>query len=298
MIRKVLILGHTGFIGSRLETFFRTREPGLDLVGRSTAAVDLRNWEDVKSLAALCDLDTAVLMCAAIKRQCRDDLQAFSDNLQMTMNVCRMLQDRPVGRFVFFSSTAVYGEDVHNPRITEQTPVHPRSYYGMVKYASEYLFRKALEAHDKACRALLVLRPPLIYGPRDRGRTYGPSGFIMAALKGEPILLWGDGTERRDFVFIDDLLELVYRLTFGISDGILNIASGQSYTFREVTEIVFRLAGGEVPVTSRPRTKTKADHGFCTTALIRLVPGFSFTPLEEGIRRTVEAERQMLLAAR
>ena len=289
-IRRVIILGHTGFLGRHLEAHFRTHTSGMDIVGRASASVDLTKLDEVRSLADLFDPETAVLMCSAIKRQVRDDLDTFSYNLRMAANVCTVLQDHPVGRFVFFSSAAVYGEDIHNTAITEETPVCPRSYYGLVKYTSECLFRQVLEGQERS--SLLIVRPVVVYGPHDHGETYGPSRFIRAALRRQPIQLWGDGTERRDFVFIDDLLEATFRLTFSASEGVVNVVNGTSASFRELIELISRLVGYALDVTSRPRTKARVDHGFDNTRLTRLCGGWSLTDLEAGIRRTLDAEAQ------
>lgn len=285
-LRRVVILGNTGFIGARLEAVFHDRSPHLDVQGRSTASVNLTRPDEVASLADLFDLETAVVMCAAITRHVSDSLEAFWRNVSMVSNLCALLRERAVARFVFLSSAAVYGEDVHNTSITEQTPVHPTSYYGIAKYSSECLLRKAVEGGPRG--SLLILRPPLIYGPGDRGAPYGPSGFVKAALRGEPIVLWGDGHERREFIFIDDLVGLTHRLTFDDYAGVLNVVSGQSYSFVDVLAAIARLVPLDVAVTARPRTKRKVDHGFCNAALTAEVPDLVFTNLSEGIRRTIE----------
>jgi UDP-glucose 4-epimerase len=197
---------------------------------------------------------------------------------------------RPTKRVVFFSSAAVYGEDVHHPSITETTPVQPTSYYGLAKFTTERLLWKAVGrcAHQP----LLILRPPLIYGPADPAGTYGPSGFVRAALRRDPVTLWGDGTEQREFLFIDDAVELVGRLMEQAFSGVVNLAAGCSVTFKEALEAVERLNGWPLQVTSRPRTKARVDNRFDNRVLRALVPGFTFTPLDEGIRRAWEAERR------
>ena len=288
--RRVVILGHTGFIGTRLEQTVRLRWPGLEVVGCSLPAVDLTKAEDARSLAHLLDDETAVVMCATIKRQFGDTQEAFIKNVTMVMHLCDVLRERVVGRLVFFSSAAVYGEDVHNSRITEETPVEPTSYYGMAKYISERLLWKTLGQREG--QPVLILRPPLIYGSGDQAGTYGPSGFIRAALQREPVVFWGDGTEQREFLFLDDAVELVCRLMVHEWSGVVNLASGRSDTFKGALEAVCRLSGVTLPVTSRPRTKAKVDNGFDNSRLKGLLPDFSFTGLEEGIRMTLEAESQ------
>ena len=291
-IRRVLILGHTGFIGGHLVRYFRKHSPEIELVGRSTSSLDLTKEEEALTLADLIDLKTAVVMCAAIKRQFGDNLDAFSQNLKMVMNLCRLLQNHPVGHLVYFSSAAVYGEETHNTKITEETPVHPTSYYGIAKYTSECLLCKMIDDQEQS--SLLILRPPLVYGPGDRGGTYGPSGFVKAAIRRDKITLWGDGSEQREFILVEDLTKIVHRLIFHEYGGMVNVVSGKSYTFKDALDIVSRLVPFKLQIGSRPRTKRKVDNGFCNEALVELLPGISFTSLEEGIKRTFDVEYQTI----
>lgn len=287
-IRRVVILGHTGFIGGHLLKHFRSQSPEIEIVGFSAPSLDLTKTEEVAGLTDFFDLETAVIMCSGIKKQLGDNLEIFLQNLTMTANLCHLLQDRPVRRFVYFSSAAVYGEDIHNTNITEETPINPTSFYGTAKYASERLLQKVIRSHKGT--SLLILRPPLVYGPGDRSRGYGPSGFVWAALNREKILLWGDGSEQREFIFVEDLVKAVHGLTLHNYSGVVNVASGKSYSFKDVLRIISRLSPFELQVSSRPRTKEKVDCGFSNGLLVELLPGICFTSLEEGIKRTFEAE--------
>ena len=82
-------------------------------------------------------------MCSGIKKQYGDSLEIFEQNLKMVMNVCKHLLSNNVLRFVFVSSAEVYGEDLNDLSITEETQVAPTSYYGMAKYASELIIKKS-----------------------------------------------------------------------------------------------------------------------------------------------------------
>lgn len=86
-IRRVVVLGHSGFIGSHLERFFRNYSPEVEFVGRSFSPFDLTKEDDAASLTELFDLNTAVIMCSAIKKQLGDNLNVFSQNLEMAMNI-------------------------------------------------------------------------------------------------------------------------------------------------------------------------------------------------------------------
>lgn len=288
-VKRILILGHNGFIGGNLYDFFKTHCPTVELVGQSYPEFDLTRAEDVERVSVQLDPNTAMIVCAAIKKQLGDNLETFSSNLQITLNLCRMLAQHHVRRVIYFSSAAVYGEDAHNTRITEETPPQPTSHYGLGKFASEFLFRKAIGQSRPS--SLLIVRPALIYGPGDQG-GYGPTGFIKSALAQEPIVLWGDGLERREFIYVGDAVKIVHALTFQDYDGVLNLVSGRSYTFKDAAEAVHRLLPLAHPPISRPRSKDKVDHGFDNSRLRELLPGFRFTDLFEGVCLTLEANRR------
>ncbi|MCX6992223.1 MAG: NAD(P)-dependent oxidoreductase [Kiritimatiellaeota bacterium] len=289
-IHRVLILGHNGFIGSALCNYFRKQSPELELIGRSFPEIDLTRPQDAVALATLLRPDTAVIMCSAIKRQFGDTLDVFSQNLAMVMNLARVLQDQVVARLIYFSSAAVYGEDVHNIAITEETAVAPTSYYGIAKFTSECILKKVLAMRNNP--ELVIIRPPLVYGPGDVGNTYGPSGFIHAALHGEPITLWGDGSELREFLFLPDLLAIVHKLTFCPFHGVLDIASGQSYSFRTILDQIAALAPALLDIRSRSRTKSKVDNAFDNILLRRVFPDFAFTELNDGLKMTMQTEQK------
>jgi UDP-glucose 4-epimerase len=279
-LRRIVLLGNSGFIGSHLETGFRRRYPNLELVVFSIANLDLTQPQAAGRLAELFDQRTAVVMTAGVKRQWGDTLDAFSQNVSMAVNLARVLQLHPVRRFVFFSSAAVYGEENHDEQITEDSLVWPTSYYGAAKFASECVLRKLLPA------GFVALRPPLIYGPGDTSKSYGPAGFAHAAIHHEPIVLWGEGDEKREFIFVLDVVELVARLVLHDFTGVLNIATGQPSTFRQAADIVCRCV--PTTITSRPRSRTKVDHGFHNHRLASLFPDFKFHSVEDGIRKTIE----------
>jgi UDP-glucose 4-epimerase len=280
---QIVLLGHTGYIGKRLAISFRKAAPDVPVVGRSVTELDLTSTDAPAALERLFDSNAALVICAAIKKQLGDTLDVLAQNLAITTSVCRALAATPVKRVVFFSSAAVYGEDVQHGTITESTPVQPTSFYGIGKFTAERMLAKATSPH--AATSLLMLRPALVYGPDEPGYYYGPSGFLQKARAGAPITLWGDGTELREFLFIDDVVELTTRLLFSAATGVLNVVSGASYTYAAALDAIERMTGKRPATDSRARTKDKVDHRFDASALMRTCPGFLFTPMEEGLRR-------------
>lgn len=292
---RVVILGHTGYIGSHLARRFAERSPDLAVVGRSLPRIDLTTDEGADALRGMLGPGTLLLVCAAIKKQLGDTRDTLRKNLAIVMNLCRVLEEHPIERCVYFSSAAVYGEDIGNTNITEATPVCPTSFYGIGKFTSERLLAKVFATRPDS---LLLLRPALVYGPNEARVFYGPSGFLAAAQDRKPITLWGDGTERREFVFIDDVSAVVHALAVGDASGVVNVVTGRSRTFVDALGIVSTLVGATPDVTSRPRSKAQVDHGFDNSRLRRLLPEFAFTSLEEGLRRTFDTARASSGASR
>ncbi len=135
------------------------------------------------------------------------------------------------------------------------------------------------------------------FGPGDRGETYGPSGFVRAAIRGAKITLWGDGTELREFIFIEDLVRIVGELIHHDASDVVNIASGARHTFREALDIALALAPHRLEVGSHPRTKSSVDNAFCNQRLLELLPQFAFTGLESGMRSAYAIDRAVMDAS-
>jgi UDP-glucose 4-epimerase len=284
--KRIIVFGHTGFIGQNLFNYCKTESEDIEILGFSSSDVDLRRKGEVERLSNLFGHDVAIIFCSALKRQLGDNLDSFSANMLMVENICRVLEERPVRRFVYFSSGAVYGEDVQHGKITEDTPVQPTSFYGVGKFTAERLFWKTIVSTENS--SLLILRPPTIYGPGDRGFPYGPSGFTHAAVTNKQITLWGDGTELREFIYVDDVVEITFQLVFSSFEGVLNLTSGKSYSFVDVLDSLGEHAVRPLDIVSRPRSKQKVDNIFVNDRLTGLFPDFTFTDLKVGVKRLHE----------
>ncbi len=280
---KIVLLGHSGFIGSHLENQL-SRSTNGQVIGRSLPDMDLTDSEQADRLIPYLEPDGTLILAAAVKRQFGDTLDAFRQNMAIVENICRLLEIYPVKRVIYMSSSAVYGEETENLDISEHTPVNPTSYYGINKYTSERLLKKTCGDRTK----LICLRPPLIYGPNDPARTYGPAGFVAAAIENQPITLWGDGTELREFIYIDDLCRLIEWLLGSEFNGELNVVSGTAYCFADIVTILEEKIPG-LNVTSRARSKQKANNAFDARKIRSLLPAdFSFTTLQQGLTHIVD----------
>jgi UDP-glucose 4-epimerase len=241
----------------------------------------------VERIASVLTPDARVIVLAGVKRQLGDSIEVLDQNMNVTLNIARVLEKRAVRKVVYLSSAAVYGEDIHNTHITEQTPVHARTFYGIGKYASERVLWKTLAGVRST--SLLVLRPPLVYGRGDESEGYGPAGFARKFARKEELVVWGDGAERREFLFVDDLARAVVELLDSDCAGVVNPVSGSSHSFQDVLDALARIHGRVPAVARRERTKDKVDNIFDGRLFASILPSFCFTPLEEGLRSLVIA---------
>ena len=211
-IKRIIIFGDSGYIGGSLKNTLNDQYPDIETLGFSFPEVDLTKNNDALQLGKYVIPGTIIVMCSGIKKQYGDSLEIFEKNLKMVINVCKNLLSDNLLRFLFVSSAEVYGEDLNDLFITEETQVAPTSYYGMAKRTSELIIKKSLKKYSNT--SYVILRPALVFGPGEEGGFYGPSGFVKAAVKNEEIVLWGDGSELREFVYIHDLIFVFISLIF------------------------------------------------------------------------------------
>lgn len=284
---RVIIIGHTGFIGQKVAAFLQSSNPSIEILGFSAPETDLTRAEGRKAIEAALTPNTSLLVLAGIKRQLGDTAEIYLKNTEILLGLNQLLAAKPLARVVYLSSGAVYGEDIENLAITEQTPMAARSYYGLSKISTEFMLEKYAEAHPDT--SVSLLRPATIYGPGDVETAYGPSGFLNAAVKDLPLTLWGEGDELRELLHIDDIVALIAKLTLSDQRGPLNLVAGTSYTFQDALGAVERVTGKKLAVTSRARSKPKIDNKYDSRALTTLFPEFRFTPLQEGVQKTFVA---------
>jgi nucleoside-diphosphate-sugar epimerase len=204
----------------------------------------------------------------------------FLDNIAIVRTVVEALAKAPLPHVVNISSDAVYA-DSPDP-LTEKSCASPGTLHGAMHLSREVM----LAAEVKA--PLAILRPSLLYGAQDPHNGYGPNRFRRLAAKGDDIVLFGEGEERRDHVFIEDVAEIVARVILMRSKGVLNVATGEVHSFREVAEKVVACSGRRVAIKASPRSGPMPHNGyraFDIAACRKAFPDFRYTLLEHGLKK-------------
>jgi UDP-glucose 4-epimerase len=212
-----------------------------------------------------------------------------------TLEACR--RENPRARLLFASSRFVYGRIEYNP-VDEQHPFNCLSIYGIHKLAGEKYYRFYHEAYGLPTVSVRIANP---YGPRQQMKhsKYGiVNWFIRLALEGKPLTVFGDGSQRRDYVFVEDLAEAALRLllTPGTEGQAYNLGTGTGTPFLEMAQLV----AASVPGTEVQRVPWPPDRYFVETGdylsdIGKLTAATGWRPrtsLADGIARTVDFYRR------
>ncbi len=200
-------------------------------------------------------------------------------------------------RFLLASTSEVYGDPLVHPQPESYwgnvNPIGPRGVYDEAKRFAEALTMAYHRFHGVDTRIARIFNT---YGPRMRphdGRVV--SNFIVQALKGEPLTIYGDGSQTRSFTYVDDLIDGIVRLFERGGTEPVNVGNPNEFTVRELADLVRRLTGSTSPVVREllPADDPKVRQPDITRA--RALLGWEpRVPLEDGLRRTVEYFRAEL----
>ncbi len=280
---RVVILGAGGFVGGACAAALEAR--GVEVLGLGRADLDLGETGADAALAAVLRPSDALLVVAA-KAPCRN-WQMLIDNVAMMGPVCAALEAAPVSHLAYISSDAVYADQT--VPMTEQSPVEPTSLHGIMHRAREMMLASAAAATPFA-----ILRPTLIYGSEDPHNGYGPNRFRRLAAAGEEIVLFGGGEERRDHVLVDDVAEIACRVLFHASNGMLNVATGEVVSFREIAAMVAGHFAAPPPIRETERQGPMPHGGyraFDIAACHDAFPDFALTQVAQGIAKVHAASQ-------
>jgi len=271
---RVVVVGAQGFVGGAVAR--RLVAAGWDVLPLARRDVDLCAPEAGERLACCLRAGDAVVLAAAMA-PCKTSAM-LADNLAMVRAMVEALRRAKPRHVVNISSDAVY-PDLMTP-LSEVTAPAPDSLHGVMHLARELCLSSEVAA------PIAHLRPTLIYGLDDPHNGYGPNRFLRQAARGDAIALFGDGEERRDHVFIEDVADLVQRVLMFAATGALNIATGEVYSFRQAAEWAALACGGASRIEPSPRHGPMPHNGyraFDPQLALRLFPGFSYRPLPDGI---------------
>ncbi len=297
---RILVTGGAGFVGSHVAEAYRAAGHHVAVVdallgadrtppGCALYRVDIRTPE----LAAVFreerpDVVSHHAALANVRRSLADPVADAETNVTGTLRVLD-LAARHGTRQVIFASTAgaLYGEPQALP-VPEEHPIRPSSPYGLHKHMGEQYMEYFHRMHGLATT---VLRYGNVYGPgQDPATEAGVVAiFTEALLAGRRPVIFGDGTQVRDYVYVGDVAEANLRALGREVPGPLHIGTGLGTTVNELAERLRALVGADIEPAYGPAIPGEVYRIFLdTTRTRRLLGCEARVPLEEGLARTVE----------
>jgi UDP-glucose 4-epimerase len=305
---KALVTGCAGFIGSTLTE--RLLASGADVIGidcftdyyaRPLKDANLRpslehprfRFEERRvqdaDLASLLSDRTHVFHLAAqagVRKSWGKDFAVYTvNNIEATQALLEACAASRIERLVYASSSSVYGDLVAMPMREDALP-QPVSPYGVSKLAAEQLCYLYFANHAVPA---VSLRYFTVYGPRQRP-DMGFNKFLKAAMRGEPIGVFGDGEQTRDFTFVHDAVAATIAAgTRGVPGRVYNIGGGSRVSVNEVVRMIGRVSGRAPLIRTDSAQKGDMRHTYADTTLARADLGFApVVGLEDGLRAEFE----------
>jgi len=310
--RSVLVTGGAGFIGSHLverllgeggwrvhvvDDFNDFYDPALKRrnVAPHAGREDFRLHEaDIRDRAALervfdaGEFDCVVHLAAraGVRPSLSEPLLYAETNITGTLNLLELARRREVPQFVFGSSSSVYGENEKVPFAEDDPVANPISPYAATKAAGELLCHTYSHLFGLRCVALRFFT---VYGARQRP-DLAIRKFASLISAGRPVPVFGDGTTRRDYTYVDDIIAGVraamdYRAS---RYEVINLGESRTVELRELIALLERELGRAALIERRPLQPGDVPQTFADISKARALLGYDpRTPIEEGLRRFV-----------
>jgi len=300
-----LLLGGAGFIGKNLCLHLATKGNQVIVFDRPDANYSgIDNISEVRIVKGLFDetstfddifrnntIDIVIHLISAIVPG--DDLTSVitevDNNLISTMKFMECMNRNGVKKMLYFSSGGtVYGNNGNEINCEDHTLVPINSYGWMKVVVEKYIQYYSYQNNFK----YIVLRPSNPYGRFQN--IYGKQGLVAVAIgkimKSEPVEVWGDGSVVRDYIYIEDLCDAVYRLiSSGRWNDIYNIGSGKAYSINQILKVIRDVSGIDFAIEYKDKRSVDIKKNLlCIDKLIKDTGKTEFIKAEEGILHTWE----------
>jgi UDP-glucose 4-epimerase len=311
-MKKVLVTGGAGFIGSHLAEELHRRDYHvtilddlssgkkeniqklLDQVPDKVQFVEdsVTNYPLVLDLCKGVDYVFHLAAIASVPSSINDPATTHNVNLTGTLNILQAAKENKSQKVVFISSAAVYGDNSPSPQREDCLPA-PMSPYAVTKLAGEYYCNVYQQAYQLSTACLRYFN---IYGPRQNPNSQYAAAipiFIRKALDGEKPVIFGDGEQTRDFVFVTDAVKATIQAAESVASGIYNIGGGQSVTINDLVKIILKIINNNIEASYEQARPGDILHSLADISKARM---FGYTPgysLEAGLKETIRHFQNM-----
>ncbi len=287
----LLITGSSGQLGSYLMESI-PESIGLDIKDSQYTKIIWDIRKDIDSALRDYEIDTIIHAAAqvSVTRSVEDPRMDAVSNIIGTMNLLEYARKHDVEHFIYISSAAVYGEPKYLP-IDETHPTEPESPYGLSKLTGE---RYAILYNNLYGLRVASVRPFNIFSPRqnpDSPYSGVISIFVERAKKGRPLVIYGDGKQTRDFVNIEDVVQLIKLLQKNKLSGIYNCGTGHETSINELAKIIKSISGKDLEIVHLPPREGDIKRSYASIEKARSIGYKPTTNLKRDIERYFFTEK-------
>ena len=292
-VTRSVVTGAAGFVGSHLSERLlslnhevvgvdcftdsydrRLKEANLAMV-RDEARFRLVENDllslDLDSLLASADYVFHLAAQAGVRASWGQSFTPYiRNNIATTQRLLEAAKGTTISKLIYASSSSVYGDARELP-VTEETLPRPVSPYGVTKLAAEHLCSLYAQVH---ALPVVSLRLFTVYGPRQRP-DMAIQRFLSASLTGQPITIFGDGGQTRDFTFVDDVVEAhILAMEAPADERVFNVCGGSRVSINELLALVEEVTGRSPQVRREPPAVGDARHTLGDNSRARRALGF------------------------
>jgi UDP-glucose 4-epimerase len=298
---NILVTGGSGFIGSHIvEHYHRTATVTVldnfrsgfrhNLQGFTARLVEGSVTDEALVHELMKGMDYVFHLAAlvSVPESMEKPRETVDINVRGALHVLEAARACGVRKVVISSSAAIYGNNPVVPKLESMVP-EPRSPYAITKLDDEFYGRMFTE---DCGLPVVCLRYFNVFGPRQNPKSQYAAAvpiFIDKCLRGDDIVIYGDGEQTRDFVFVKDIVAANAAAAEGNASGVFNIACGKSMSIKELAVTLKKITGSSSRILHAEERAGDVKHSLADTTRARTILGFkpAFT-LEEGFKATID----------
>jgi UDP-glucose 4-epimerase len=223
-LNEIIVLGNSGFIGRNIFSSLY-KKYGERVIGFSSKSCNLLDIKSITNAFSQYQQDVTYIITSGITRLQGNSRVSFFDNITMIDNFINVIQGYvSVRQIIFLSTIDVYGNSEKSEIISELTPINPSDYYSLSKYVIEFMLQ---DYCTRKSIPLTILRLTGVFGSHDKTKST-VNKMINSAFSQKKIIVFGDGEDTRDFIYVKDLTQIIANCLDLNLNKTINIASGQS----------------------------------------------------------------------
>jgi UDP-glucose 4-epimerase len=307
---KVVITGGAGFIGSHIAEYWLGQNAEVHIIDNLRSG-HMKNIEILKNVTfhncSITDRDAVfeilqntsyihhLAAMISVPESIQKPLECVEINVRGLINVLDAAVRHNVKKIVHSSSAAIYGDNPESPKYTDMRPM-PKSPYGITKLDGEFYLQVYQENSDLKTTSLRYFN---VFGPRQDPKSQYAAAipiFINKALRNEPLTIYGDGEQTRDFIYVKDVVKAnVLAATNLAVSGVFNVALGKTTTIKNIANDILELTKSKSEIIYQPERAGDIKHSHAS--IERTVAELSFNPqfeLYDGIHETIEYYSSLL----